>query len=79
MTHNDRFTTLSHIRCYYEVGDAESGGRTAAVMPGQPDSRTAGQPDSRTAGDWITAFATYVDARPSGEILPAEFSIIPIY
>jgi hypothetical protein len=47
MTHNDRFTTLSHIRCYYEVGDAESGGRTAAVMPGQPDSRTAGQPDSR--------------------------------
>ena len=63
MTHNDRFTTLSHIRCYYEVGDAESGGRTAAVMPGQPDSRTAGQPDSRTAGQPDSRTAGQPDSR----------------
>ena len=74
MTHNDRFTTLSHIRCYYEVGDAESGGRTAAVMPGQPDSRTAGQPvigSRHLPHTWMPDLVARF-------FLP-EFSIIPIY
>src|ERR1035441_9312121 len=57
--------------------DSRTAGQPDSRTAGQPDSRTAGQPDSRTAGDWITAFATYVDARPSSEILPARIFYYP--